>query len=98
PDRTPLRPRPKAKSSRAKPGRAEADAAGERVQKILARAGLASRREAEEWIRTGRVSVNGEAATLGTRAKGSDQLRLDGRLIHQAPVSRSATWLCHRSP
>jgi 23S rRNA pseudouridine2605 synthase len=68
------------------------------VQKILARAGLASRREAEEWIRAGRVSVNGEAATLGTRAKGSDQLRLDGRLVHQAPVSRSATWLCHRSP
>jgi 23S rRNA pseudouridine2605 synthase len=68
------------------------------VQKILARAGLASRREAEEWIRAGRISVNGEPATLGTRARGSDQLRLDGRLIHQAPVSRSATWLCHRSP
>jgi 23S rRNA pseudouridine2605 synthase len=68
------------------------------VQKILARAGLASRREAEEWIRAGRVTVNGETATLGTRARGSDLLRLDGRLIHQAPVSRSATWLCHRSP
>lgn len=49
-------------------------------------------------MRAGRVSVNGEAATLGTRARGSDQLRLDGRLIHQAPASRSATWLCHRSP
>jgi 23S rRNA pseudouridine2605 synthase len=49
-------------------------------------------------VRAGRVTVNGEAATLGTRAKGSDQLRLDGRLIHQAPVSRSATWVCHRSP
>ena len=40
-----------------------APAAGaERVQKILARAGLASRREAEEWIRAGRVSINGETA------------------------------------
>lgn len=68
------------------------------MQKILARAGLASRREAEDWIRAGRVSINGEPATLGSRAKGSDKLRLDGRLIHQAPVSRSATWLCHRSP
>ena len=68
------------------------------MQKILARAGLASRREAEEWIRAGRVSINGEPATLGTRARGSDLLRLDGRVIHQAPVRRSATWLCHRSP
>lgn len=69
----------------------------ERVQKILARAGLASRREAEEWIRAGRVSVNGETATLGTRAMGSDQIRIDGRLVHQAPARRAATWLCHRS-
>jgi 23S rRNA pseudouridine2605 synthase len=35
---------------------------------------------------------------LGTRAQGSDQLRLDGRLVHQAPARRSATWVCHRSP
>lgn len=68
------------------------------MQKILARAGLASRRQAEEWIRAGRVTINGEPATLGTRALGSDLLRLDGRVIHQAPVRRSATWLCHRSP
>lgn len=68
------------------------------MQKILARAGLASRRDAEEWIRAGRVTVNGDIATLGTRARGSDKLRLDGRLIHQAPARRAATWLCHRSP
>ena len=72
--------------------------AAERVQKILARAGLASRREAEEWIRAGRVTINGEPATLGSTALGSDQLRLDGRLVHQAPPRRSATWICHRSP
>jgi 23S rRNA pseudouridine2605 synthase len=68
------------------------------VQKILSRAGLASRREAEEWIRAGRVTINGETATLGTRASGSDQIKLDGRLVHQAPARRTATWLCHRSP
>jgi 23S rRNA pseudouridine2605 synthase len=68
------------------------------VQKILAQAGLASRREAEEWIRAGRVTINGETATLGARAAGNDQLRLDGKLIHRAPSTRSATWLCHRSP
>ena len=68
------------------------------MQKILAQAGLASRREAEEWVRAGRVTVNGEVATLGARAAGNDQLRLDGKLIHRAPTTRSATWLCHRSP
>ena len=68
------------------------------MQKILARAGLASRREAEEWIRQGRVSVNGQVATLGTRAEGKDHVRLDGRLIHQAPIRTAATFLCHRSP
>jgi 23S rRNA pseudouridine2605 synthase len=73
-------------------------ATAERVQKVLAQTGLASRREAEEWIRAGRVTVNGEQATLGMRAAGSDQLRLDGKLIHRAPSKRSATWLCHRSP
>jgi 23S rRNA pseudouridine2605 synthase len=72
--------------------------AAERVQKILARTGLASRREAEEWIRAGRVTVNGEPATLGSKAQGSDQLRLDGKLVHKAPANRAATWICHRSP
>lgn len=93
----PTRPKPaRPTNPRARP-EAESQTA-ERVQKILARAGLASRREAEEWVRAGRVSVNGETATLGTRAHGSDLVRLDGRLIHQAPTRRSATWLCHRSP
>jgi 23S rRNA pseudouridine2605 synthase len=70
----------------------------ERVQKILSRAGLASRREAEEWIRAGRVTINGAVAELGSRASGNDQVKLDGRLVHQAPARRTATWLCHRSP
>jgi 23S rRNA pseudouridine2605 synthase len=90
--------KPQTKTTRAKKPPATNAAGPERVQKILARAGLASRREAEDWIRAGRVTVNGEAATLGTRAAGSDQLRLDGRLIHQAPARRAATWLYHRSP
>ena len=68
------------------------------MQKILARAGLASRREAEEWIRQGRVTINGDVATLGTRAAGNDQVKLDGRLVRQASTVRSATYLCHRSP
>jgi 23S rRNA pseudouridine2605 synthase len=52
---------------------------GERLQKVLARAGLASRRRAEEFIIAGRVSVNGEIAVLGRRVDISrDRVELDG--------------------
>ena len=40
----------------------------ERLQKVLSQLGLGSRREAEGWIRAGRVTVNGKAAVLGMRA------------------------------
>lgn len=58
------------------------DAASERVQKYLSRAGVASRRAAEELIVAGRVSVNGETVTsLGTKVTaGVDEVRVDGRL------------------
>lgn len=54
----------------------------ERVQKILARAGVASRRASEELIRQKRVSVNGATATIGQSADASrDDIRVDGRRI-----------------
>jgi pseudouridine synthase len=53
-----------------------------RVQKILADAGLASRREAEEWIREGRVQVNGQVVALGDRADPDrDAVRVDGKRV-----------------
>jgi pseudouridine synthase len=70
----------------------------ERLQKVLARMGVASRREAEEWIRAGRLTVNGEPAVLGTRVGRTDHLRLDGRLIHRHEVAAGQVYLCHRSP
>ena len=56
----------------------------ERLQKILAHAGIASRRKAEEIIEKGRVTVNGKVVTeLGTRADPeSDAIRVDGKRIH----------------
>jgi 23S rRNA pseudouridine2605 synthase len=71
----------------------------QRLQKVLAQAGLGSRREIEDWIRAGRITVNGEIAVLGARALGSDRVRLDGRLVRQrAPGGGSHIFLCHRSP
>jgi 23S rRNA pseudouridine2605 synthase len=57
---------------------------GERLQKILAQAGIASRRKAEELILEGRVQVNGKVVTeLGTRASlDTDHIRVDGKLLH----------------
>src|SRR5262245_54600994 len=58
----------------------------ERLQKILAHAGIASRRKAEELIQEGRVSVNAKVVTeLGSRADPSaDVIRVDGRRIAAA--------------
>lgn len=57
---------------------------GDRLQKILAQAGIASRRKAEEIILEGRVQVNGTTiTTLGTRHDATkDHIRVDGKLLH----------------
>ena len=75
-------------------------AAPERVQKVLAQLGLASRREAEDWIRAGRLTVNGKPAVLGMRVGLRDQLKLDGRLIRQRRTGSASVpvFICHRSP
>ncbi len=64
--------------------------AQERLQKILASAGICSRRKAEELILAGRVQVNGKVVTeLGTRADaGRDHIRVDGKLLHGAERHR----------
>ena len=51
---------------------------GEKLQKLLARMGLGSRRGLEEVIKAGRVSINGKVATLGDRAVLTDEIRIDG--------------------
>ncbi|KAF0809172.1 S4 domain-containing protein [Alcanivorax sp. S71-1-4] len=53
----------------------------EKLQKVLARTGLGSRRELETWISAGRVSVNGKVATLGDRVEPEDMIRVDGHIV-----------------
>ncbi|MGB6604944.1 MAG: pseudouridine synthase [Steroidobacteraceae bacterium] len=60
-----------------------------RLQKLLASAGLGSRRSIEEWIRAGRITVAGRVAQLGDRAGAADDVRLDGIKLELNLVSNS---------
>jgi 23S rRNA pseudouridine2605 synthase len=58
-----------------------------RIQKLLAQAGVASRRKAEEYITQGRVRVEGRVVTeLGAKAEESDKIELDGKRLVRAPL------------
>lgn len=53
----------------------------EKIQKILANAGVGSRRQVEAWIQEGRITVNGRKATIGDRMTYHDEVCVDGREI-----------------
>lgn len=57
----------------------------EKLQKTLARRGFGARRAMEDWIRAGRVTVNGQVATVGARVTASDRIGVDGRRL--APLA-----------
>jgi 23S rRNA pseudouridine2605 synthase len=71
-----------------------------RIQKLLAAAGVGSRREVERWIREGRLKINGEVPALGARPGARDHITLDGRAVRlRAEPSRERHLLMfHRSP
>lgn len=66
----------------ARDGRPLAEAKPERLQKVLAQAGIGSRREMEEWIAAGRISVNGVTAELGQSVVPTDKIKIGGRLVN----------------
>ena len=70
--------------------------AGEKLQKVLARIGVGSRRDVESWIAAGRIKVNGKDATLGLRVDMHDAITIDGKVIKTARrVSPTFNW--HRA-
>jgi 23S rRNA pseudouridine2605 synthase len=70
----------------------------ERLQKYLAQRGLGSRRAIEEWIRAGRISVNGKLAELGQKVSHEDDIRLDGRAIKTRATEGTHLFMFNRSP
>ena len=62
---------------------------GEKLQKVLARIGVGSRRDVEAWISQGRIKVNGVAATLGQRVDMHDAISVDGKLIKRVEASEA---------
>jgi 23S rRNA pseudouridine2605 synthase len=70
---------------------------GERLAKVMARAGLCSRREAERWVADGRVSVNGTTVTSpALNVSEADKVVVDGRPLPQAAETR--LWRYHKPP
>ncbi len=70
-------------------------ATGERIAKVIARAGLCSRRDAERWIADGRVAVNGRVLTsLAVNVGPADRIAVDG--VSLPARERTRLWLYHK--
>lgn len=68
----------------------------EKLQKVLARAGYASRREIERWIEAGRIEVNGRCATLGDRVDARDRIAVDGKRFVWPETQDTQVLLYHK--
>ncbi len=83
------------RNRRRKPTRGEPENPGERIAKVMARAGLCSRRDAEAWIAEGRVAVNGKLLTSPAVNIGpADEVRVDGQPLAQR--QRTRLFLFHK--
>ncbi|MBX7169728.1 MAG: rRNA pseudouridine synthase [Pyrinomonadaceae bacterium] len=71
----------------------------ERLQKLIAQAGIASRRQAEELIKSGLVTINGETAELGAKADPeTDHIKVNGKLINTKIEHRKNVYLLVNKP
>src|SRR6476469_8740840 len=70
----------------------------ERLHKVLAQAGLGSRRALEQRIADGLVHVNGNVATVGMSVTGGDKIGIDGRTFVATALTEPARWLMYNKP
>jgi 23S rRNA pseudouridine2605 synthase len=70
----------------------------EKLQKVLARAGLGSRRQIEHWIEAGRITINGDPAALGARVTPDQTIRVDGRNIPTHVLQSQQRILIYHKP
>jgi len=70
----------------------------ERVQKVLAGAGHGSRRTVEQWIREGRLQIDGRAARLGDTLNGTEKITLDGRKLAMQTATPSHRHIIYNKP
>src|SRR5690554_8059136 len=70
----------------------------ERLHRVLAQAGLGSRRALEERIAQGLVRVNGEVAQVGQSVRGGDRIELDGKTFVATALSEPAAVLLYNKP
>jgi 23S rRNA pseudouridine2605 synthase len=92
----PPRPSPKSAPVPAASPPGVAHPRGERLQKLLAAAGLGSRREIESWIEAGRVTLSGRAAKLGDRALPTDEIAVDGKVVSLSKALAPRVLLYHK--
>lgn len=76
----------------------EAPVKAERLHKLLAQSGIGSRREMEELIAAGRVTVNGEIAQIGQSATPADRIKVNGRLVNLKFFSRPPRVIIYHKP
>lgn len=71
-----------------------------RLNKFISESGRCSRREADEWIASGRVTVNGRRAEVGDVVEDDDEVRLDGDLVRPrgSPGARARTYIALNKP
>jgi 23S rRNA pseudouridine2605 synthase len=91
-----VRPKPAPSPKPSAPPAPAVDPRGERLQKLLAAAGLGSRREIETWIEAGRVAIAGRTSKLGDRAQPSDTVTLDGKTVTLSKPSAARVLLYHK--
>lgn len=77
---------------------AASEVESQKLQKVLAQAGLGSRRAMEGWIEAARVSVNGKVATIGARVGPADKIQVDGRDLRVASAAEMARVLIYHKP